>query len=152
MTLSNEDVARAWAEGREAKSRNMYTDGRVIYSYGNHFPIAVHLHNGDVAFNTDSYSNSTSKHQYCVRHECYKNIIECTTDEIRRVADHDDSPQVLVVTHLKPAYTVEEGIKVLMQAWHKEGHTHFPLKKLQGWLQPYLVASKLDEDATEAPS
>lgn len=104
-------------------------------------------------FNTDRYSNSTSKHQSLVRYNARAlEFIECTTQEIRQALDHAYQDRPLVITHIKPAHTVEEGIKVLMHAWHKEGHTHFPLKKLQQWLQPYLVASKLDEDATEAPS
>jgi hypothetical protein len=46
---------------------NVFFDGTTLYSYGRHFELAK-LVNGTLFFNSQSYSNSTSKHQnYCNR-------------------------------------------------------------------------------------
>jgi hypothetical protein len=46
---------------------NVFFDGTTLYSYGRHFELAK-LVNGTLFINTQSYSNSTSKHQsYCAR-------------------------------------------------------------------------------------
>jgi hypothetical protein len=46
---------------------NVFFDGNTLYSYGRHFELAK-LVNGTLFVNTQSYSNSTSKHQnYCLR-------------------------------------------------------------------------------------
>ena len=51
--MKHEDVAKAWIKGRKAKghvsteygsgSYTFYTDGRVIYSFGEHYPVGVFL-------------------------------------------------------------------------------------------------------------
>jgi hypothetical protein len=46
---------------------NVFFDGNTLYSYGRHFELAK-LVDGTLFINTQSYSNSTSKHQnYCLR-------------------------------------------------------------------------------------
>jgi len=40
---------------------HMFIDGRAIYSYGYHFPIAVKLEGDIFIFNKDKYSNSTAR-------------------------------------------------------------------------------------------
>jgi hypothetical protein len=65
---TNRNVAAAFAKGQAATSNNkqLFTDGRVIYSYGHHWPIAIR-HNGTVYVNEDRYSMTTSKHTGMVR-------------------------------------------------------------------------------------
>ena len=46
---------------------NLFILGNTIYSYGNHFPIAKWIKHNEVVYNSNSYSNSTSKHQGLVR-------------------------------------------------------------------------------------
>lgn len=55
--------AHAWAHGLsiDGKSSNLYFEGKVIYSYGEHFPIA-RIHNQIVFFTEASYSKTTSSH------------------------------------------------------------------------------------------
>lgn len=73
MSNTHNDVAHNWAHqtGRKTRGFNMYYDGETIYSYGRHFPLARFFTapNGErvVLINTDSYSNSTSKHKTIVR-------------------------------------------------------------------------------------
>ena len=90
---SHNDVARAWSEGRRAEGSRMFTDGRTIWSYGHHFPIATEVGNV-ILFNTDDYSNSTSRHQSKVRGFCGE-VVECTTSEIKQAVDYPNIAQQL---------------------------------------------------------
>lgn len=73
MAYAHDAVAHNWAHqtGRKQRGFNMYYEGRTIYSYGPHFPLATLFDapNGErvVLLNDDSYSISTSKHQGIVR-------------------------------------------------------------------------------------
>lgn len=68
---SRYEVAHLWAHQLQDEARysggNFYFDGDTIYSYGSHFPCGriVHNRNGQQAYilNSNSYSNSTSRHQ-----------------------------------------------------------------------------------------
>jgi len=69
MTLSNDDLAKRFANGKTSgKSSRMFIAGDTVYSYGRHFPIAkrVKLNGIDYLFNTNSYSSSTATHKNCV--------------------------------------------------------------------------------------
>jgi len=73
--VKNEDIARAFRNGTEAKTENMFSENlghgcSVVYSYGHHFPIAVRLSDGYCLYNTDKYSVSTSRHCSYVRKHC----------------------------------------------------------------------------------
>jgi len=64
-----EDVAHVWAhkllDHARNKTGNFYFHGDTIYSYGRHFPIAMHVeHKGKkcILFTTRTYSSTTSKH------------------------------------------------------------------------------------------
>lgn len=74
--MTHLQLAQAFAEGRERNRRggalrgfNMFIEGKTIFSYGYHFPIARRtgkfLEDGReiVFFNSRHYSVSTSKHQ-----------------------------------------------------------------------------------------
>jgi hypothetical protein len=65
---SNDGVARAFARGDIAQSKNMYSEGDAVYSYGSHFPIAVRLPDGTILWNKESYSNTTARHKAEVSH------------------------------------------------------------------------------------
>ena len=61
-----ETLSHAWAhqtcEEGVTYNGNMFFDNKIIYSYGNHFPIACHYADDVVLLTTDSYSNTTAKH------------------------------------------------------------------------------------------
>lgn len=71
-----EGCAWAWAlqaqEYGRARQSRMYFRGPVIYSYGDHFPLAVFRNTPSrgrvVIVNASSYSHTTSRHQGEVRH------------------------------------------------------------------------------------
>ena len=50
------------------KASNLYYDGKVAYSYGSHFPLAVITGEKKVTVNGDKYSQITSRHQSQMRH------------------------------------------------------------------------------------
>lgn len=66
-------VAHIWAQQKQPHGRggNLFFEGRTIYSYGKHFPIATfHTVKGKgtcVLFTTDGYSVSTTRHCSYVR-------------------------------------------------------------------------------------
>ena len=57
-------VGLAFAEKRSATNSTgqLYTDGRIIYSYGNHWPLAAWI-DGKLHLNDNRYSVTTSKHR-----------------------------------------------------------------------------------------
>jgi len=81
--FSDSEVAHIWANQTQDEGRNsrntFYFNGRTIYSYGSHFPIAeVSKNNPNVIFfTTRGYSPTTTKHIYLVRRAIadYKQIV-----------------------------------------------------------------------------
>ena len=68
--MNHEKVAKAWRRQQPAKGPRMHSDGKVVYSYGSHWPIAVWLNGaGLVALNVASHgrSVSTRRHYHEVR-------------------------------------------------------------------------------------
>ena len=78
-------VAHLWANQLQDEARNsgnFYFNGKTIYSYGSHFPIAKHVTNerneNAVLFTKRGYSNTTSKHIAVTRQAAnHLNIIKC---------------------------------------------------------------------------
>jgi hypothetical protein len=77
-------IAHLWANQLQEEARNsgnFYFDGKTIYSYGGHFPIAKHIEkDGEraVLFTTRGYSNTTARHIAVVRHAAsHLNVIKC---------------------------------------------------------------------------
>jgi len=66
---SIQDCIHVYFQFNQTRGRcgNVFFDNNTLYSYGRHFELAK-LVNGTLFVNTQSYSNSTSKHQnYCAR-------------------------------------------------------------------------------------
>lgn len=62
-TTSNQ-IGYCFAAGKAAQNSNgqLYTDGRVIFSYGPHWPLAAWI-DGRLHVNDDRFSPTTSKHR-----------------------------------------------------------------------------------------
>jgi hypothetical protein len=68
-------IAHIWANqlqnNAKNSSSNFFFSGKIIYSYGHHFPIAKHVENDNgvkaILFTEQSYSHTTSKHISIVR-------------------------------------------------------------------------------------
>lgn len=82
-------IAHLWANQLQDEARNsgnFYFNGKTIYSYGSHFPIAKHVVNdkgeAGVLFTERTYSVTTSSHINVVRQAAnHKNIIYCYNPE-----------------------------------------------------------------------
>lgn len=131
--LPNSVVAARFANHRAGKASTLYTDGDVIYSFGSHFPIAVHLTDGTVLFNDDRYllwenhySQRTQRHQSEVRRALRGvKIIECTTDEIKDYIYR--RPSVLFLKKRQPPSDLEGVVDDLRRMEH--GRERFPEKR-----------------------
>lgn len=67
------------------KASNLYYDGKVAYSYGSHFPLAVITGEKKVTVNGDKYSSSTSRLRHALTQEGYV-ITEADTDTMKALA------------------------------------------------------------------
>jgi hypothetical protein len=82
-------------EGRNS-GRNLYFEGKTIYSYGGHFPIASisEQDNNIVYFTTRTYSNTTAKYIGSVRYACNdKNKIYCNDPKQALLGIHRENIQ-----------------------------------------------------------
>jgi hypothetical protein len=72
--FSNSMVAHVWAQQNQENGRNssssIFFEGKTIYSYGRHFPMAE-FHDDCILINSDRYSVTTGKHQSLVRQAIY---------------------------------------------------------------------------------
>jgi len=80
--MNNKQVANNWRQqtNKGKNGSHMFYEGRTIYSYGYHFPMAYITnmkHDGKTIIlqNSDSYSNSTARHLSYMRSECYDDAI-----------------------------------------------------------------------------
>ncbi len=117
--MTNLQVAEAFANHKSGASRHLYTNGRVIYSYGRHFPVAVWLADGSVAFNKSSYSVTTSTHKSIVR-RClsHVNVISVSHDVMLRLADQLSLPALVTVLP-EPENISLDSFLDLMRKWAK---------------------------------
>lgn len=75
--FDNSQCVHVWAQQTQDEGRssngNLFFRGPVIYSYGEHFPLACFVDDKRVLVNSDRYSVSTSKHQgyvgYAINHK-----------------------------------------------------------------------------------
>jgi hypothetical protein len=93
--FSESEVAHRWANQLQYEARNkggnFYFDGDTIYSYGRHFPIAVH-HKGAVLFTINTYSNATSKHIREVRSAVsHKDKVYCLNPYEAHINNHHNN-------------------------------------------------------------
>lgn len=75
QVFSNREIPHLWAHQTQNDARNgtgsFYFEGKTIYSYGSHFPIATHVtgSNGQagILFTSEKNSVTTSQHMSAVR-------------------------------------------------------------------------------------
>jgi hypothetical protein len=88
--FNNAQVAHVWASGSQERgdshNRNSYFRGRILYSYGNHFPVGVLMGVGQVVLNSDTYSISTTGMQSDARHAT-SHMTRVRVPDLKAVAD-----------------------------------------------------------------
>jgi hypothetical protein len=100
--MKNKEVCELFVNGdNQAKTKNLFIENDVLYSYGYHYPLAVRLKDGFI-LNPDGYSNTTSQHighfvravtnlsnlkelEKAKKQGEYKHIIFMTTEKIKRI-------------------------------------------------------------------
>ena len=148
---SHEEVARLFAHRQKGKGFNVYTDGKTIYSYGDHWPIAVWI-GGICYLNTSKTSVSTSKHTTYVERAVasnfsYNKIVEVSLEEIKSLNIHTDDDGYVVLNRLKLPETQEqlkEAIKHCCYA-HKispQRTAHF-VKKIMAEFKRVSILSQI---------
>ena len=138
--VSHKDVCEAFYDGDKKEGTNMFTNGKTIYSWGHHFPIAHYIGDGTFLYNTDKYSASTSKHQCYVRRvieDC--NTIECNTTEIRNAVEGNP----VVVTKTEEYKTVAECLERINNIYKAEGLKRCPIRKLKKELEQWEMIKRL---------
>ena len=66
--MNNTQTSEAFVKGdTNGKSSHHFIEGRTIYSYGYHFPLAIRLDNNIFILNEDRYSNSTARHKSLIK-------------------------------------------------------------------------------------
>lgn len=85
--VTNRTVAKAFVEKREARAKHLFTDGKTIWSYGRHFPIAVWNENGIAFITTDRYSKTTSRHHSYIRQALAAEGIQAEPAGLQRIKE-----------------------------------------------------------------
>lgn len=130
MGFSHRQVAQKFVEGKRAKGFRMFTHDKVIYSHGEHFPIALDLGHGTYLFNDDHYSQSTSTHQWIVRSalsDC--KIVRCTTEEIKTAIRNPGEP--VIITKMKEHDNLKGALDNIYDICKADGMVRVPKQK---WL------------------
>lgn len=105
---SHAHTAHVWAQQTHdigySSDKRMFFEGRAIYSYGRHFPLAYFYSDDLVILNSDSYSVSTSKHQSIAhRAVVHKRLVYMPTrviDSIGFYQGFTDTPQNMYLNHV----------------------------------------------------
>jgi len=127
--FSNNELPHVWAHGTQEEGRNpqnsFFFNGRTIYSYGYHFPIAVRMDDNVYLLTTRGYSNTTSKHIGKVLWSIPTGakIIRCSDPSIQYNESSMNQWDVDINTQLdkmsrakKPAIYVNEILRLVAQA------------------------------------
>lgn len=141
--VSHRDVARAFIKGKKATGSRMYTENKVIYSYGDWFPIAHWIVNNIYLFNNDNYSVSTTKHQNIVWHELcnsYADIIQCDTGAIRQAID---TGRIEIYKDSWPEVSIDKAIEILKCACKRKGMKRFPAAWLTKKLKNQIILERI---------
>jgi hypothetical protein len=154
--MQNFDVAVAWAkeENAEEKTGHMYCRNGVLYSYGEHFPIAVWLNFPEqvLAWNEDRYSVTTGKHK-CDALRAIRtaigpaSVIELSTGQMQKLArERDAGARVLSVIKVtkKPEEMTIDEVETLLRGFLKSKmHTRtaniFVDKAMEEWRKRIFV-------------
>ncbi len=82
------EVIRAFLDGSSGQTSNLLTDGTTIWSYGDHWPLAIKTGERDVLVNVERYSMTTSHHRTAVTCSLVRHgyaLQDATLAEMRRL-------------------------------------------------------------------
>lgn len=117
QVFENRMVAHIWAQQTQESGRShngqFYFEGKTIYSYGRHFPIATFIDADKVLYCSDSYSVTTSNHQSMVR-QALSGSVQVITCPDNKVMDYHE--------RLSPSHDdgQRKGAQLLIEGVYKE--------------------------------
>lgn len=139
--VKHRDVVDAWLGQAKLKGSRMFTDGKVIYSYGEHWPLALWVGSNRILLNVENYgSPSTSKHLSYVRSgiPSHIEVIECNCSEIQRVINYPEEP-IVIKQKVEPD-DLGEILALLKKYFKAKGIKRYPSKKVEDWFTEQFVA------------
>jgi len=145
MTYSNWELGQRFAIGStKGKAKNMFIEDNTIYSYGQHWPIAVRMDEKNALVNTQRYSISTTRQTddvYGALENKNFRIWECNQDEIERFLLYPSEPVVLT----KTKYSTEFRTIMSMLRSHCKGRgvKRFPMKKFVRQIEEMIFIARL---------
>lgn len=142
--MNNSQVAHIWANQSKARATgsNFYFDGPVIYSYGEHFPIARFVDDKTVLFTTRRYGQATSKHiAYAYRALTGLDLNVLHVDNVcpECPTDHEDN----IIGQLKVAHELVSSSsrrRIREYAWSDLGKADTELEEVTNYRKYYLKA------------
>jgi hypothetical protein len=136
------DLAKSFANGAtKGTASRMFIEGKAIYSYGKHFPIAARFSWGFL-FNSDGYSQSTSKHKSYVHRALMGTIVECNTEQIKLAIDCNDYHEPIVIVRDIHKPTMNSIFHDLRQVLKERG-VRMNVKKIQENIENKILVKTL---------
>lgn len=142
----NKDVIQAFINKKECKTRHMYTDGRTIWSYGSHFPMAVHAnlpyeHMTTIFYHNHKYSRTTSKQQCQLMNEIRFTNYEKIKLDLSQVQAIVESPKDVSILVTKQVIEPSDfaGLIEIIKNFCKKENIKISTKKLNS----LFVAAKI---------
>ena len=101
--MKNKEVVEYFIRSNyKAKTKNLFIENNVLYSYGHHFPLCVKLFNGFI-INENGYSKTTACHKGLLSYELtglnfknlekqqnnFNNILLMNTEKINQILKND---------------------------------------------------------------
>ena len=121
--MNNTELAKRFVKGdEEGKGNSMFIRGKAIFSFGEHFPIAVKLSHRRYLMNEGNYSSSyTSRHKSEVYHAITSDgentIIYALTKELKDAISRDAKDVVLL--HREVKITTESKLREAIEEYYK---------------------------------
>jgi hypothetical protein len=148
------EVAHLWASQAQPTARNsgnFYFDGKIIYSYGRHFPIAEIWNKDDdiVFFTSRNYSNTTAKHKGVVRYAVnHKKRFTLPEVDLNSTWDLSAKHETNKNYYLN---TIEDLIKKQKKArkYNYMGEIENKLNEFKEYIQLFKLSSKLSKPEKE---
>lgn len=141
MAMKHDMVVEKFLAKKPGKGSHFYSDGRAIYSYGPHFPIAMHIprhpeYTGPPLFlyNGDYFSSMTTNHQYTVTSEIPREQrISCTTQDIKDALKNPYAP--ITISRFKELKDFYEVVREIEKIYKKMGIKGCPKAKIRKILE-----------------
>lgn len=155
--MNQTELAERWLEKnnngtalKDAKSNKMFFEGRVIYSYGYHYAIAIAPEfGGQYLVNDRSYSNTTGKHRANVAHALNKKGLSWKYEEYdvvnKLAAAIRAGKNPIVVEKVRIPNTISELQDVMIASLKSQGYRlpHQRVKKFCSQARGIIVGKAL---------